>query len=70
MREVFATEADVMRDPKWLSLLCIHGYHYYTANDPSRQSVESENIKASFDLATHLGGQTNCAYKSLTYARK
>ncbi len=57
MRELFATQDDIAQDDRFLESRMIHGFHYFSENDPTRKSVESDNIRTMFDLANRMGGK-------------
>ena len=65
MREVFATPEDVEADDKFLLSRMLHGYHYFTENDPNRKSVKSDNIRTMLDLAKRLVNKPIVHLKSI-----
>ena len=50
-KEIFASKDEVTADEKFRKARIIHGYHYYTSDEPSRKNVESQNIRRTFELA-------------------
>ena len=50
---MFSNEQDILKDPKFVEVKEVYGYHYFTDNSPRRENVETENIKATFDLTKH-----------------
>ena len=64
MKEVFASEDDIVNDESFLEARMIHGYHYFSENNPARKSVESENVRQMFDTASRLGGRPIVHIKS------
>ena len=64
MRDVFATQDDIARDDKWLQSRMVHGHHYHSANNPARISVESDNLRTMFNLASRLGNKPIVHFKA------
>ena len=51
LRQICANQEDVRANPAFCSARILKGFHYYNSDDPTRKTVESENIKKTCEFA-------------------
>ena len=54
LRQISADQEQVRADPDFCKARIHKGFHYYTNDDPSRKTVESDNIKKHVNLLHYI----------------